>query len=311
MSNPSSIELCLPGGRRVQISAVYLTPERASELLRANTGNRSIRTQLVADMVDDIRAGEWEFNGDTIKVADGPLLLDAQHRLTAISQAGIAVPAIIIEGLDPIVADTIDQIRPRSAADILRMRYGRQVKQENDLIAIATLLMVGRNGANRHPKRADIAAYADENYETLNHWAGWASHTARSSQRVSAPGMRTTYAALATGPLGALAIHMVDEGANEELVKDFFARISSGIVSETDSTNIIQAIRKRQHGGICLNRTSMGGSATSQAAMWTEYATYITAYNRWVTGEQVSIIKGQKEAVKRLSDLPTVSRIGA
>ena len=307
----ASVVFTLSDGRCVKISALYMTPERANELLVVNKGNRSVRKQLVTDMADDIRNGEWEFNGDTIKVADGPLLLDAQHRLMAISQAGVAVPVILVENLDPTVADTIDQIKPRTAADILRMRYGRNPKQENDLIAISTLLMLGRDGLTKLPKRAEIAEYVNDNFDELYSWTPWAAQTARASQRVAGPGRRGTYGAMAPGPMGALAICMVDAGGDVELVKEFFTRVSSGIVSDADQTNVIQSIRKRQSGGICLNKTAMSTGGGSQSTMWTEFATYITAYNRWVSGEQVSIIKGQKEVVKRFSELPRVSRIGA
>jgi hypothetical protein len=65
----ASVVFTLSDGRCVKISALYMTPERANELLVVNKGNRSVRKQLVTDMADDIRNGEWEFNGDTIKVA--------------------------------------------------------------------------------------------------------------------------------------------------------------------------------------------------------------------------------------------------
>lgn len=57
-------------------------------LLANNKGNRPISKSRVAQLVRDIRAGDWQPNGSTITVdADGNLM-DGQHRLQAIKEAG-------------------------------------------------------------------------------------------------------------------------------------------------------------------------------------------------------------------------------
>lgn len=307
-----SIHFQLPDGRLVRLTAKYLTPEEAQQMLSLNIRNRPISNKAVDQIANDIAEGAWEFNGDTIKVIgtpDGPVLADAQHRLRGIVKSGIAVPVIIVENLDPDVTDTIDQGRPRNVGDILRLTYGRQdLKYESTLTAIAALLLHGYDGSKLH-SRKEVAAFANDHFDKLSGWACWAKTISTESQRVPLPGRNAVTASLGAAPLGTLAIHMTDNGADYESVTDFFQRIATGTVSENDHSNIIQAIRKRQSNGLTLSRAIAGGSGSSYP-LFMEFATYIIAYNRWVCGEQVSIIKGQKEFVREFSQLPQVSRLG-
>jgi hypothetical protein len=157
------------------------------------------------------------------------------------------------------------------------------------------------------PSRRQVAEYANENFGHLEAWCSWAKSVSDESPRVNVGGRRFA-AALSSAPLAALAIFMTDSGGDYELVTDFFRRIATGLISDSDHSNVIHAIRKRQVNGLPLSRITGGGSSTSYVLA--EFATYITAYNRWVEGEEVSIIKGQKQAPKNFSELPAVSKLG-
>jgi hypothetical protein len=66
--------------------------------------------------------GRWKVNGDTIRFS-GKRLLDGQHRLHAIIQAGVPIWALVVEEIDDTAFDTIDTGRTRGAGDILSV-YG-------------------------------------------------------------------------------------------------------------------------------------------------------------------------------------------
>ena len=85
-----------------------ITPEQASEWLEQNTHNRKLRTHQVAAMVRDIQAGNWKWNGDSIKFAKDGTLLDGQHRLHAIVESGQPIEMLVIEGLDKDTQATMD-----------------------------------------------------------------------------------------------------------------------------------------------------------------------------------------------------------
>lgn len=305
----NSMTFALEDGRKITVTYKLLTPSEAAELLSLNTRNRRLNNKSSDLIAADICDGEWKFTGDTIKIAVDAhgtrFLADAQHRLEAIVKGGVPVPVLIVENLDPDVTDIIDQGRPRAVGDILRMTYGRtEIKNDTIIAGIANLLMSGY-GLAAQPNRRQVAEYANNNIENLSTWASWAVSVASDSDKVQiAPGH--VVSALTAAPLGALAAYMTDQGADHELVTDFFFRISTGLVSDNDRTNVIPAIRKRQKNGIPLAR--IGGGASFP--LFTEFASYITAYNKWVNGEEVVIIKGQKHPIKSFDQLPAVSKFG-
>lgn len=307
---PKLMSFTVEEGRTITVTFKLLTPAQASEMLATlNTRNRKLNTKSAELIEEDIRDGEWKFTGDTIKIAvnqDGTrFLADAQHRLKAIANGGVPVPVLIVENLDPDVTDIIDQGKPRAVGDILRMTYGRKdIKNENTIAGIAMLLMVGY-GMYSKPNRRQIAEYANNNIDDLTIWASWASSVSIESEKVQVRPNQFS-SALTAAPLGALAVYMTDQGAPRELVTDFFFRIGSGLISDKDHTNVIPAIRKRQKNGVALARYGSGATM----ALFTEYAAYINAYNKWVIGEQVVVIKSPKTPVTSFDQLPTVSKFG-
>jgi hypothetical protein len=105
----------------MKISEELITPNRALELLVKNTHNRKLRQLHIAKLAKDMVEGRWKQNGDTIRLAKDGTILDGQHRLNAIVESEVAVPSIIVNGLDADAQDTIDCGAPRTAADVLSL----------------------------------------------------------------------------------------------------------------------------------------------------------------------------------------------
>lgn len=71
---------------------MLVTPEQAYEWLANNPRNRAVRHKKVQAIAKDIREGKWVDNGDTIRLnIETGELLDGQHRLNAVFEAGIPV----------------------------------------------------------------------------------------------------------------------------------------------------------------------------------------------------------------------------
>lgn len=106
--------------RRPEI--INLSPEKAMELLEHNTLNRPLSDQHVQRIARQIITGKWQFNGDTIKIADTGDVLDGQHRLWAVIEAKKIVDTIIVYGVKREAFATIDTIRKvRTGGDTLAL----------------------------------------------------------------------------------------------------------------------------------------------------------------------------------------------
>ncbi len=101
---------------------VKVTPKLAVDLLENNKLNRPLTQNHVNRIANQITAGKWKYNGDTIKVGQNGDVLDGQHRLWAIVEANKPVQSVIVYGIPRDAFATIDSIRkPRSGADILAL----------------------------------------------------------------------------------------------------------------------------------------------------------------------------------------------
>ena len=99
-----------------------VTPELAEQWLKRNKRNRPLTDAKVREYVDAIHADRWPQNGESIKFDINGDLLDGQHRLNAVIIAKKSVKMLVVEGLDPMVFDTIDIGKVRSGADILHIK---------------------------------------------------------------------------------------------------------------------------------------------------------------------------------------------
>ncbi|MCQ9178936.1 hypothetical protein KMT30_07800 [Streptomyces sp. IBSBF 2953] len=97
-------------------------PELASRWLRNNTHNRRLRDKAVADYARDMKAGNWSLNGEALKFSRDGGVLDGQHRLHAIVEAGATVPMMIVVGLDRAAQETMDTGRKRTTGDLMGLR---------------------------------------------------------------------------------------------------------------------------------------------------------------------------------------------
>lgn len=146
---------------------VLVTPELATEWLRRNTRNRPIRQARVNMIVRAMRAGQFQYNGDTIRFDHTGSLLDGQHRLTAVVESGIATHMLVVEGLASDVQVTIDQGARRTAGDALSFAGYTHADQ---LAAVARLAMNVEYNANERsyrPSNTEIVEYV-ENYPEIH-----------------------------------------------------------------------------------------------------------------------------------------------
>jgi hypothetical protein len=104
----------------IKISLKTITPQVAANYLTKNTGNRPVRKRKVNDLSNEMLAGEWRVNGDTIRM-NCTQLVDGQHRLMAVVQSGVTIDSFVADNVPFEVFPTIDRVTPRSGADTLHV----------------------------------------------------------------------------------------------------------------------------------------------------------------------------------------------
>jgi hypothetical protein len=152
-----------------------VTPERAAGWLTRNPANRSLSDGLVGSYARDMAAGRWQVNGEAICFDVSGLLINGQHRLYACVMANTPFITAVVRGLPSQARDTMDQGRPRKAADILKMNGASHVYRLAGAARFLLLVKAGMESGDasmyhqrastgeileligRHPKLVDSA----------------------------------------------------------------------------------------------------------------------------------------------------------
>lgn len=152
------------------MSYEYITPDIASNLLEANSNNRTLSKGTVLAYTNDILAGNWDENiGSAISIDANGVLRDGQHRLTAIVNAGIGIHTWVCRNVS---SDGIyDNNRKRSNSDqisIMRSDFDNVYKSPR-YIAVARALITSGDRENRRtvtPK--EIIKFTETHKEQLD-----------------------------------------------------------------------------------------------------------------------------------------------
>lgn len=109
-------------------------------LMSMNTNNRHARKTHVAWIEEAIKNKEFVLTGHGITVSKSGVLLDGQHRLKAIINAGYPpVDLLIVTGLDKNSQMYVDQHAKRTMADMLRLTLDKTIS--NQMASVVGFLM--------------------------------------------------------------------------------------------------------------------------------------------------------------------------
>jgi len=157
--------------------------EHNGPIINGRARNRPIDDKRVDALSRDIYNQRWAINGQTIKFDYTGQLLDGQHRLSAILRSGVAIPLLVVTGLDPEVFFTLDIGASRPFADHLRED---DIRNYNEIQAALRAIWrieqgsVGRGDIitnsemldmwDRHPDIIDYASGSNRNKKKLNRY---------------------------------------------------------------------------------------------------------------------------------------------
>lgn len=77
-----------------------ITPEMAEAYLANNFKHRDIKESKVDKYVETLKNGEWRFNGKVITFNKDGVLMNGQHRLSAVVKSGIPIKTLVVRGID-------------------------------------------------------------------------------------------------------------------------------------------------------------------------------------------------------------------
>lgn len=146
------------------IERVEVTPEIAARWLLDNTHNRNLRRAVILAYAADMAAGDWRWNGESIKFTADGTLLDGQHRLAAIVEANATLPMLVVRGLPAQTQETLDGGAKRKFYDVLRLRDERCPEI---LAAVTRRVTVWEGGARRVGSKTKYAPTTSQLLVTL------------------------------------------------------------------------------------------------------------------------------------------------
>lgn len=180
--------------QQLDAAIMRVTPRVAEEWLGKNESNRNLRPPRVAQLVRDMRAGNFALTGDSIKFDWNGNLIDGQHRLTAVRDSGvtITIEVLVVRGLAPTVRAVIDTGARRSAGDALRMA-GKNAGTRS-MAATIRLLIAVREGSlvragdsPREVTHSEVVGFYDANAELLDYAIAFANRHNRKLNARPAP----------------------------------------------------------------------------------------------------------------------------
>jgi hypothetical protein len=138
-----------------------VTPELAAKYLEKNISNRPIRKQHVRDFAKMMKDGDFKCSHQGIAFDSKGQLLDGQHRLAGIIEAGIPVEMMITEGCDAGTFKYIDCGTNRHLND--RVRFDESNEKNSKITAVcAALISITSLGSGTKKLNSTYSAEAVE-----------------------------------------------------------------------------------------------------------------------------------------------------
>ena len=98
----------------IRFETLVITPQQAAAYLEKNKDNRKLSKHKVKEYLNEIKSGRWRYTHQGIAFDTEGFLLDRQHRLEAIKDAGIATKMVVAYGVRRGDFTIIDRGFPRN-----------------------------------------------------------------------------------------------------------------------------------------------------------------------------------------------------
>lgn len=222
-----------------QIDAIG--PQEAAILLKQNTNNRKLVTRGVREYAAAMERGDWLFDGAPVRISPEGVVLDGQHRLSAIIESGTTQKMLVIRGVSPDAQLVMDTGRKRTLADALTLRG-----EKDAALLAATITLDWRWSHGLRGKRLFSAGeITEENAEALlPQSAQLLAHLENTPDiRDSIKPAQVLNRQVPIAPRVATLLHIVTTRIDQEDSDYFFEKLASG--SNLEETDSILVLRNR------------------------------------------------------------------
>jgi hypothetical protein len=251
---------------------ILMTPYLAAEWLKWNDNNRRVSKPHVKRLVSEMKAGNWQLNGQCLIMSCDGRLLDGQHRLNAIVDADQTVVVDVRFGISPDAFTTIDEGKKRSPGDVLKIEGYANYNNLSGAAKIAIAYEDGRTqasgGADRVPTNTVILEWVKDHPE-MEELTVTGNSLYLASDRMVLTGSRIAACLYLAGKIDS-------DDANK-----FFATLATGIGIK-GKTDPIYALRR------VLVKNKVDRLRNSSAEF--EQGQVITAWNAWREGRELQAI---------------------
>jgi hypothetical protein len=108
--------------RKPTVTIENVSPTKAKQWLQGNVDNRKLREGRVLFFSRLLQEDEWELTGDAIVFDDQGVLINGQHRLTALVVAKTSAQFLVLRGVPSKAQEVMDQGLSRNLGDQLHRR---------------------------------------------------------------------------------------------------------------------------------------------------------------------------------------------
>lgn len=265
-----------------------MTPERAAELLKLNKFNRRIRSSVVERYAHSIRTGQWKLTQQAIAVGTNNILLDGQHRLAAIVEAGLPAPLVVATECDPEIFSVLDTGAVRLASDALYIEGA-----VHSVVAAAGLKtyilmntvpdLVWTGGKFGAPSHAEITEAFRERSDEVSYACTLASSVYKACRHTNKPALM------------AFVLLCLDAGWSIDWIEEFCTKLGNGV--GLDDTSPILKLRAALINGVVFAKSSR------TYAPQVHLSALIKAFNYWTEGASLRLFK-----LPSIPPMPTVAR---
>lgn len=134
---------------------VQVTPEQAREWLEKPAKNRKLSQRRVGLYAAAMKRGDWMLTNQGVAIDEFGMLIDGQHRLSAIVEAEVPVELLVIRAAPNKSQLVLDQGLKRLPHDQVGLREGWEVTPMH--IAVAKSMLASVGGAGEMERRAMIS----------------------------------------------------------------------------------------------------------------------------------------------------------
>jgi hypothetical protein len=250
-----------------------VTPKKAADYLERNTANRPLSKRTVREFAAAMRRGDWQVTHQGIAFDTTGALVDGQHRLAAIVEAGIPVEMTVFTEVPVGAFDVLDTGKRRNAADALAI--------EGEKSAVMLAAMVRTVWLYEHrPELAwsggDAAVTNHQIVQTLQQHPKLRDFVAVGEQIATATGMIKSAAAAAS--------YLVSQASGRDLTPWF-----DGII---EGVGLVKGDPRLMFRRVMFNHTRKQAGQPLRRRETREHVTlYLKAFNAWATDTRLTQLR--------------------